>query len=112
VHITKDAQDRPRPSGGLVDAAGSSFPSAHAAYAVAWIAVALVIARTRGVVHTTTAVGAGIVLAVAVGLSRVYLGVHYLSDATAGAGLAAVIFSFCGMVALVLAHLRQNGRQP
>ena len=44
-----------------------------------------------------------IVLAAAIGLSRVYLRVHYLSDVLGGWGLAAALFSVCGCAALLVA---------
>jgi undecaprenyl-diphosphatase len=110
VNIAKPAVDRPRPAGGLVHTAGESFPSGHAAYAVAWIAVAVMLTRTvPGPARTTLLVGAAIVLAVAVGLTRVYLRVHYLSDVVAGAGLAAAVFALCAMAALVVSYVRHNG---
>ena len=40
--------------------------------------------------------------------SRVYLRVHYLSDVVGGWGLAAALFSVCGIVALVVAFVRNN----
>jgi undecaprenyl-diphosphatase len=63
----------------IVETGSDSFPSGHTAFAVslAW-AVVLVLARTR-TQRTITAVG-GAFLAAAVGLSRLYLGVHYPSD--------------------------------
>ena len=39
--------DRPRPPDDLVDAAGSSFPSGHAAYAIAWVALAIIAVARR-----------------------------------------------------------------
>jgi undecaprenyl-diphosphatase len=109
VHVVKAAEDRPRPPGGLVEVTGSAFPSAHAAYAVAYVAVAVAVARV--VPHwagRTALVGAAVALAVAVGLSRVYLRVHYLSDVLAGWGLSAAIFALCGMIAVIVAFMRQN----
>ena len=43
VDLIKDATDRPRPPGGLVETSGSSFPSAHAAYSTiyTWLAVTI-----------------------------------------------------------------------
>jgi undecaprenyl-diphosphatase len=112
VHIAKDAIDRSRPADALVDTAGQSYPSAHAAYAFAWVAIAFVLTRTLpGLARTTAAIIAGIVLAVVIGLTRVYLRAHYLSDVVGGAGLAAAIFALAGMVGLVVVHLRQNGRR-
>jgi undecaprenyl-diphosphatase len=48
---------------------------------------------------------------VGVAATRIYLRVHYLSDVLGGAGMAAMIFGLCGMVALVVTHVRNNGVQ-
>ena len=110
VHVAKAVVDRPRPSGSLVETAGQSYPSAHAAYAVAWIAIAVVLSRTApGLGRTTALVIGATVLGVAIAVTRVYLRAHYLSDVVGGAGLAAAIFALCGMGGLVVAHLRHNG---
>jgi undecaprenyl-diphosphatase len=110
VHITKAATDRPRPANGLVDAAGSSFPSGHAAYAVCWIAIAVTLRRAFPGLATRAAVlVAGIVIALLVGLTRVYLRGHWFSDVAAGWGLSAFIFSLTGIVALVVAFFRSDG---
>jgi membrane protein DedA with SNARE-associated domain/membrane-associated phospholipid phosphatase len=110
VHEIKDAIDRPRPTGGLVDTAGSSFPSGHAAYSTfyIWAAVTLTVRLRPGMARATAVVTAGIVLAALIGLSRVYLGVHYLSDVNAGWALGAGAFSLCAAVALVISTVRQN----
>ena len=47
VDIAKDAIDRPRPAGPLVDTSEAAFPSGHAAYATAWVAVAVAVTRHR-----------------------------------------------------------------
>jgi undecaprenyl-diphosphatase len=63
----------------IVEAGNDSFPSGHTAFAasLAWAGV-LVLARTR-TQRLISAIG-GALLAAAVGLSRLYLGVHYPSD--------------------------------
>jgi undecaprenyl-diphosphatase len=111
VHEIKDAVDRPRPVGGLVDASGSSFPSAHAAYSTfyVWLAVTIVLRLRPGMTRGALVVVAGIAIAALVGLSRVYLGVHYLSDVNAGWALGAGAFALCAAVALVITTVRQNG---
>jgi membrane protein DedA with SNARE-associated domain len=110
VHELKDAVDRPRPQGGLVDASGSSFPSAHATYATfyVWLAVTIVMRLRPGMARGAVVVFAGIALTALVGLSRVYLGVHYLSDVNAGWALGAAAFSFWAAVALTISTVRQN----
>jgi membrane protein DedA with SNARE-associated domain/membrane-associated phospholipid phosphatase len=110
VHEIKAAIDRPRPSGALVDSTGSSFPSGHAAYSTfyIWLAVTLTVRLRPGMARATAVVTAGIVLAALIGLSRVYLGVHYLSDVNAGWALGAGAFSFCAAVSLVIVTVRQN----
>ena len=49
VHITKAATDRLRPPDPLVTTDLSSYPSAHAAYAIAWVAVAVTLEPAGGV---------------------------------------------------------------
>ncbi|MGK2937701.1 MAG: bifunctional DedA family/phosphatase PAP2 family protein [Solirubrobacteraceae bacterium] len=113
VHLTKELVERPRPSGGLVDAAGWSFPSAHAAHAIVWVAVAVALARAVPFRAGRVAViVAAIVFAAIVGLTRVYLGVHYLSDVAAGWAQASLIFAGCAAIALVVGHVRDNRGQP
>ncbi|HXS46721.1 MAG TPA: bifunctional DedA family/phosphatase PAP2 family protein [Solirubrobacterales bacterium] len=111
VHELKDAVDRPRPSDGLVDASGSSFPSAHAAYSTfyLWLAVTIVMRLRTGMARGAVVVAAGIGVTALIGLSRVYLGVHYMSDVSGGWALGVGAFSLCAAVALVISTLRQNG---
>jgi len=109
VHLTKAIVDRPRPEGGLVDAAGSAYPSGHAAYSITWIAIAVLLSRfVPWLAGRAFLLVIGIVVAAAVGLSRVYLHVHWLSDVLGGWGLAATIYALCGVVALVVAHIGKN----
>lgn len=112
VYDLKDAVDRPRPGGGLVDISRSSFPSGHAAYSIfyVWAALTLVIRLRPGMARATGVVAAGIAIVALVGLSRVYLQVHYLSDVSAGWALGVSAYALCAAVALVAVQLRQNGR--
>jgi undecaprenyl-diphosphatase len=112
VHEIKAAVDRPRPEGSLVDTSGSSFPSGHAAYATfyLWLAMMVVIRVRPGISRGAAIVTTGLVLTALVGLSRVYLGAHYLSDVSGGWALGAAAFSLCAAIALVVTTLRQNGR--
>ncbi len=114
VHELKDAVDRPRPAGGLVDAEGSSFPSGHAAYSTfyVWLAVTIVMRLRPGMTRGALVITSGIVLTALVGLSRVYLDVHYMSDVNAGWALGAAAFSLCAAVALVISTVRQNEERP
>jgi undecaprenyl-diphosphatase len=113
VHEMKAAVDRPRPPGGLIDVDGRSFPSAHAAYSTiyVWLAVTIVARLRPGLPRSTAVLVGGLVLTGAVGLSRVYLEVHYLSDVNAGWALGASAFALCAAVTLVVNALRQNQRR-
>ena len=113
VHELKDAVDRPRPEGGLVETSGSSFPSGHAAYSTfyAWLAVTIVMRLRPGMARGAVVVLSAIALVALIGLSRVYLEVHYLSDVNAGWALGAGVFSLCAAVALVITTVRGMVRQ-
>jgi membrane-associated phospholipid phosphatase len=111
VHVAKAGIDRPRPADPLVDTALSSYPSGHAAYATAWIAVAFVLTRRLGLVANATLVIVGIAIAAAVGLSRIYLRAHYWSDVAGGWGIGCGIFATLAAIVLVVEYIRQNGGQ-
>jgi membrane protein DedA with SNARE-associated domain/membrane-associated phospholipid phosphatase len=113
VHITKEAVDRPRPARALIDVDGAAYPSAHAAYAVTWVAVAVALSRALPNIASRFAfVTVSIVIAFAVGVTRIYLRAHYLSDVVGGWGLAAALFALCGTAALVIGYVRNNARAP
>ena len=108
VHVTKDAIDRPRPSDPLTDTVGASYPSGHAAYAVGWVAIAVALNRAAPTLQRYAIPLVAVAIAVVVGLSRIYLHVHYLSDVLGGAGLAAMCFAVCGVAALIVDFVRHN----
>jgi membrane protein DedA with SNARE-associated domain/membrane-associated phospholipid phosphatase len=112
TNILKVVIDRPRPPGALVDAFGSSYPSGHASHSVLYPFIALVVVAVwrPSAKWATTLIGTGLALALLVGLTRVYLHVHYLTDVLGGWGLGAAAFAGCALGALAVARLRQNSR--
>ena len=109
VQVAKAAVDRPRPTGSLVDTVGAAFPSGHAGNSVAWAAVGVALVRAlRGRTSEIAFATIGVIVATAIGLSRVLLGVHYLSDVVAGWGVGAAIYALCGVVALLVGRMRNN----
>jgi membrane-associated phospholipid phosphatase len=112
VQELKDTVNRPRPIGPLAGASGSSFPSGHSAHAVLypWLALLVVVRLRPGMAGGSVVVAAAIVLAALVGLSRIYLRVHYFSDVAAGWAVGAAAFAACAAVAMVVTYFRQNER--
>ncbi len=110
VDVAKEAFGRTRPPGPHVETEGLAYPSGHAANAVAWIACAVVLVRGGSSLAARFAVVAAAVVVVAVvGLSRIYLRAHYLSDVEGGWALAVAIYALIGLVAVAVGQLRQNG---
>jgi len=87
VTLVKVIVERARPDSAeaFATAGGYAFPSGHSATAVAlYGALALIAARHGGARARRLAIGVAVTLAVLVGITRVYLGVHYASDVLAG----------------------------
>jgi len=104
----KGVYDRARPPGSLVATSGASFPSGHAIAASVTV-VAAVIALVPAGRRRTVWGAAAVAFSVVMGLSRAYLGAHWLSDATAGILLG----TSCALVTALVAdqfQRRQNRR--
>jgi membrane protein DedA with SNARE-associated domain/membrane-associated phospholipid phosphatase len=113
VHEIKAWTDRPRPADPIVSARGSAFPSGHAAYATvySWLAVTVALRVVPGITRRSLLVAAGLVLTLLVGLTRVYLRVHWLSDVSSGWALGLSCFAATAAVVLLIAHIRDNPRR-
>jgi membrane-associated phospholipid phosphatase len=88
-NLVKVVVSRDRPSiSQLTGFSGASFPSGHAAAAAAtFAAVGLLVGRGRGRGTRNSIAGLAVGMAVLVAMSRVMLGVHWLTDVLAGLAL-------------------------
>lgn len=118
--LIKVAVARPRPAAvALVDVDGYGFPSGHSTAATAaWLALALALgAGTPRWGPKVALVGAALVVAGLVGLSRVYLGVHEPTDVLGGWSLGALWVVTVRLIdnehlrRLIRRHI-QFGKQP
>jgi membrane-associated phospholipid phosphatase len=106
----KAAFERPRPSFAdpIATAAGFSFPSGHAMVsltvygALAYVAAAGTNSRAARVLIFAAAA----TLVLAIGFSRLYLGVHYVSDVLAAFGAGLAWLTLCGFALLGASRLR------
>jgi undecaprenyl-diphosphatase len=96
--LLKFAIARPRPpeSLHLVESFGSSFPSAHSLYAACLACLAIYIHRQHSR-YTLIVIGA-VVWMLMMGISRVYLGVHFPSDVISGWSISFIWISLWYMV--------------
>lgn len=98
VILFKLLTERIRPDGAsLLNETSGAFPSGHAAlafYFYGFLGYALsrkVTKRSRGILIFA----GGLSLAALIGISRIYLNVHWVSDVLAGFALAAAVLSLC-----------------
>lgn len=106
VQAIKHGVERARPSDAIVHAGGYAYPSGHAALSIVFLAIAVLFARSAESPGARIAwIVSGIVTAAAIGLSRVYLRVHYFTDVVGGWATGLAVFSLCGAVALVVDYV-------
>jgi len=107
---------RPRPAivdhGSIVHTA--SFPSGHSMLAaVAYLTIAAILIRARpGRRHRTFVLVSAVLVVVAVGVSRVYLGVHYPTDVAAGWSAGAAWAAVCWLITRQLQRRRAVEPEP
>ena len=107
--MAKEAYGVARPEDGLVDVDDAAYPSGHTAYSVALVACAVVLVRGgMGWAVRFAAVTVAVGIVVVVGLTRVYLRVHHLTDVLGGAALGIALWSLLGTLALVAGYVRHN----
>lgn len=113
--VLKDLYARPRPDlvAPVVAVATWSFPSGHAMQsAVVWLTLgALLSQAVPGYAARLYVLGAACALTLAVGASRIYLGVHWPTDVLAGWCVGSAWAMGCWLVA-VLMRRRAGLRRP
>jgi membrane-associated phospholipid phosphatase len=104
-------RERPFFADPLATESSYSFPSGHATVSLAlYGTLAFILAR-----HLTTvaarlaALTAAAVLVLLIGLSRIYLGVHFLSDVVAGFSLGVAWVTACVLLLHLRVALREGG---
>ena len=109
IGVLKGIYDRPRPPGSLVVTTSTSFPSGHAVAASVTV-IAAVIALVPPGRRRAWWVLAAMAFSILMGLSRAYLGAHWLSDAVAGILLG---MSCAVVTALMVGQIQRHveGRQ-
>ncbi|MBE6782020.1 MAG: phosphatase PAP2 family protein [Ruminococcaceae bacterium] len=96
--LAKALTDRPRPDFKTLEVSETSFPSGHsqnnmAFYIALLICLLLVVTAPKWRVILKAVL---IALPVLIGISRIYLGVHYISDVIAGWSIGAIVaIVFC-----------------
>lgn len=114
VEVLKTTFDRPRPAvfeyRGGYSVGSPSFPSGHAlGSTVAYVTLAYLIARLQArplLRRLTTTIGVLTVLAI--GASRMYLGVHYPSDVLAGFAVGLAWATLCALGVEALRYFRDG----
>lgn len=91
--VLKELVNRPRPEFKVLEAAEASFPSGHAQnnmalYVAILVVLLLVVTAPKWRVLIKISM---IALPILIGITRIYFGVHYVSDVVAGWGMGAFV---------------------
>ncbi len=104
--ILKSLLQRPRPTGfRIINETGYSFPSGHSMISMAFYGflIYLIYKNVKNKYLKFTLIIILFILIISIGLSRIYLGVHYTSDVLAGFLLSiAYLIFYCHVVDKVL----------
>ena len=105
-------RDRPFFTDPLATLSTYSFPSGHATVSIAvYGALTLVLLRRLTGPARIVCLAAAVLLVSLIGFSRLYLGVHFLSDVLAGFSVGLAWLALC-VVVLDLHHRRRSRRIP
>lgn len=105
-------RDRPFFTDPLATVSTYSFPSGHATVSIAvYGALCLVLLRRLTGPARFVCLAAAVLLVSLIGFSRLYLGVHFLSDVLAGFSVGLAWLALC-VVVLDLHHRRRSRRIP
>jgi membrane-associated phospholipid phosphatase len=104
-------RDRPFFTDPLATLSTYSFPSGHATVSIAvYGALSIVLLRRLTGSARVVCLAAAVLLVSLIGFSRLYLGVHFLSDVLAGFSVGLAWLALC-VVVLDLHHRRRSRRQ-
>lgn len=111
--IVKPAVGRARPPAALWIGhySGAAFPSGHATQSIAFYGMLAVVLSVGRPLRTRTFlwIGAAVVTLV-VGVSRIYLGAHWLTDVLGGYALGATWLAFVVAMSLLITTRERRGR--
>jgi len=115
--LLKLAYDRPRPTlvPHLADVTSASFPSGHATdSAIVYLTLGALLARAVGQQRAERIyiLSVAMLLTLLIGISRVYLGVHWPSDIAAGWCIGAAWAILCSGLAGTLRRRHALGSEP
>jgi undecaprenyl-diphosphatase len=107
--LVHGGEERIAPGSALIDVSGSSFPSLVAVGAAVWVAIAVALSPSvRRIPGRIGLTGLAVILGVLICSAPIVLRTAYVSDVLAGAGLSAAVLALCGIVAIVVGHIRHT----